>query len=378
MVEITRAGIVFLVSTVVLSACSGSSGSGSAPPSGPPAAPAPPPSAEEIPFEALYEQGVDQYLGDFTPMLSETSGDIVQHTFGTGEGPRCLLGDDYTMATREGSSSELMIFLEGGGACNSLLCQATTVALPGMPRFGILNPETASNPARNFNVAYLPYCDGSVFSGDTAIDTDDDGVVDRYHHGLKNLSASIDVIASNFPAPSRILLTGNSAGGFGTDYMLPLVRKLYPDTPIDLINDSGVGISRPGYVDFVSNEWNATRFIPDDCSDCVSEAGHTTGYHIYQLNEDPNLRMGFMSTKQDSVIADVFVGIGGEAFEAALLEEMAALAAAHPERFKSFIADGASHTFLQAQFSREVAGVPVYQWVSDMLSESADWQSLSD
>ena len=88
--------------------------------------------------------------------------------------------------------------------------------------------------------------------------------------------------------------------------------------------------------------------------------------------------MGFMSTKQDSVIADVFVGIGGEAFEAALLPEMEALAAAHPERFKSFIADGTSHTFLQAQFSRAVAGVPVYQWVSDMLSESADWQSLSD
>ncbi len=85
-----------------------------------------------------------------------------------------------------------------------------------------------------------------------------------------------------------------------------------------------------------------------------------------------------MSTKQDSVIADVFIGIGGEAFEAALLPEMAALAAAHPERFKSLIADGASHTFLQAQFAREVDGVPVYQWVSDMLGGSADWQSLSD
>ena len=370
-----RASIFTLVLTVTLSACSGSGGSGSAPESAPPA---PPPVVEAVPFETLYEQGVDQYLGDFTPMLSEAANDIVQHTFGTGEGPRCLLGGDYTMATREGSSSELMIFLEGGGACNSLLCQATPVASPGMPRFGILNPEASSNPARNFNVAYLPYCDGSLFSGDTAIDTDDDGVVDRYHHGLKNLSASIDVIASTFPAPDRILLTGNSAGGFGTDYMLPLVRKLYPDTPIDLINDSGVGISRPGYVDFVINEWNASRFFPDDCSDCVSEAGHTTGYHIYQLNEDPNLRMGFMSTKQDSVIADVFVGIGGEAFEAALLPEMEALAAAHPERFKSFIADGTTHTFLQAQFSREVEGVPAYQWVADMLSGSADWRSLSD
>ena len=52
--------------------------------------------------------------------------------------------------------------------------------------------------------------------------------------------------------------------------------------------------------------------------------------------------------------------------------------AAHPERFKSFIADGKSHTFLQAQFSREVEGIPAYQWVGDMLSGSADWRSLSD
>ena len=127
MARIIRAGILAPVLAVILSACSGS---GSAPPSGPPAAPAPPPSAEATPFEALYAQGVDQYLGEFTPMLSEASGDIVQHTFGTGEGPRCLLGGDYTMATREGSSSELMIFLEGGGACNSLLCQATHRSIP--------------------------------------------------------------------------------------------------------------------------------------------------------------------------------------------------------------------------------------------------------
>lgn len=85
-----------------------------------------------------------------------------------------------------------------------------------------------------------------------------------------------------------------------------------------------------------------------------------------------------MSTKQDVVIADVFVGIGGEAFEAALIEEMATLEEAHPERFRSLIADGNSHTFIQAQFDREVAGIPVYQWVTDMLNGAEDWQSISD
>ena len=340
--------------------------------------PEPEPEPEPVPFEVLYEQGVDQYLGEYTPMTSETIDGVVQHTFGAGDGPLCLLGDEYTMATREGTAGDLMIFLEGGGACSSLFCQATSTAAPGIPLRGILDPAFANNPAADYNVAYLPYCDGSVFSGDAEYDTDDDGTIDRYHRGLKNLSASLDVIVSAFPAPTRILLTGNSAGGYGTDYMLPLVRKQYPDTPIDLVNDSGVGIATPGFVEFLGEEWNSLRFIPEDCDDCIGEDGHTTGYHIFQLNEDPNLRMGFMSTKQDFVIADVFVGIGGEAFEEALIEEMAELEAAHPERFRSLIADGNSHTFLQAQFDREVAGVPVYQWVTDMLNGSDDWQSISD
>ncbi len=340
--------------------------------------PAPEPEPEPVPFEILYEQGVDQYLGEYTPMMSETIDGIVQHTFGAGDGPLCLEGGEYTMATREGSAGDLMIFLEGGGACSSVFCQATTQAAPGIPERGILNPAFPNNPAADYNVAYLPYCDGSVFSGDVDYDTDDDGTIDRYHRGLKNLSASIDVIASTFPEPSRILLTGNSAGGYGTDYMLPLVRKLFPNTPIDLVNDSGVGVAKPGYVEFLADEWNALRFIPEDCADCISDAGHTTGYHIFQLDEDPNLRMGFMSTKQDFVIADVFVGIGGEAFEEALIEEMAALEEAHPDRFRSLIADGNSHTFIQAQFDREVGGIPVYQWVTDMLDGSDDWQSVSD
>ena len=85
-----------------------------------------------------------------------------------------------------------------------------------------------------------------------------------------------------------------------------------------------------------------------------------------------------MSTKQDVVIADIFVGIGGPAFEQALIEEMAVLEEAHPDRFRSLIADGNSHTFLQAAFDREIGGIAVYQWVTDMLNGSEDWVSASD
>ena len=127
--------------------------------------PIPEPEPEPIPFEILYEQGVDQYLGEYTPMTSVTGDDgIVQHTFGAGDGPLCLLGDEYTMATREaGDSEDLMIFLEGGGACSSLLCQATTTAAPGIPERGILDPAFPITPPRTTMSRTFPIATGRYF-----------------------------------------------------------------------------------------------------------------------------------------------------------------------------------------------------------------------
>lgn len=252
--------------------------------------------------------------------------------------------------------------------------------LQGVPEGRIRGDVDTVNMRRcmaDHNVAYLPYCDGSIFSGDQDVDTDDDGTDDRFHRGLHNLSAALDVTANSYPAPSKILLTGNS-GGFGTDYALPLVRKLYPDVPIELINDSGVGIAAPGFSEQLNEEWNAGAFLPASCVTCLGEDGHLTDYHKYQLEEDDKLRMGFMSTKQDTVIADIFLRIGGPAFEAELILEMQELEEAYPDRFRSLIADGNSHTFIQAQFVLPVGGTTVRQWVADMLSGSADWVSVSD
>jgi len=333
-------------------------------------------------FQELYDQGVDRYLGQFSPMMSEVGEDgVTEYVFGTGgNGPQCLRGGEYRMATREGSGSELMIFLEGGGACTSAFCAATEAASVDQFRLqlGILSARDETNPAAEYDVAYFPYCDGSVFSGDRDYDDDGDGMLDRYHRGVQNTSAGLDAVASAFPAPSLILLTGNSAGGYGTNYALPLVRKLWPGVPIRMLNDSGVGIAFPGYTAAVSAEWNATAFIPASCETCVGADGHTTDYHKYQLAEDPSLTTAFMSTEQDSTIADTFIGIGGEAFEAALRAEMPEIEAAHPGRFRYLIADGNEHTFIQRAFDLAVGDTTVKGWVADFLDNNSDWVTVTD
>ena len=67
-----------------------------------PPAPEPEPEPLIVPFQELYDQGVDRYLGEFTPMTSEVDGDTTVHTFGAMDGgPLCLRGGEYAMSTKE-------------------------------------------------------------------------------------------------------------------------------------------------------------------------------------------------------------------------------------------------------------------------------------
>ncbi|MFK7977216.1 MAG: pectin acetylesterase-family hydrolase, partial [Halioglobus sp.] len=222
----------------VLSACSGDNDGSVSPPGA-------------QPFAELYEQGILRYLGMYSPSGTSVDGDVTSYSFATGDGPLCLDGSGYNMATRDQGSQDLVIFLQGGGGCWSTFCSAFENAPPGLPSAGILDPTLPGNPVASWNQVYLPYCDGGLHSSDKDNDYDGDGQVDTPQRGLHNLSASLDVAVNTFPSPRRILLTGVSAGAFGTTFALPLVRHLYPDVPIEIINDSGIGVGRPNDPDYL-------------------------------------------------------------------------------------------------------------------------------
>ncbi len=333
--------------------------------------------SSNTPFKEILDQGIDRYLGLYTPMLSEVDGDTTNHRFGEGDGPLCLRGTEYTVATRPAASENLMIFLEGGGACWSELCLANEEALPGVAEGGVLDPTLAVNPMADWNVTYLPYCDGSLFSGDIDHDYENDGVTE-FQRGLRNLSAGLDVAKREFPNPRRIVLTGNSGGGFGTIFALPLVRSLFPDTQIDVINDSGVGVAENAEAQALLNsDWNNEAFLPQSiCPDCYAD-GTLAEYFNWQMAEDPNFNLAMMSTKRDAVIADLFLGIGGEAFEARLIPYLTRLETDNPARFRSFIADGNAHTFIRREITTTAGGVAAHDWIQSMLDDN-NWTSVSD
>ncbi len=327
------------------------------------------------PFQELYDQGIDRYLGVFTPASSSVvSPGVTEHVFTGIEGPICFTGNQFSMFTRDGSSNEVLIFLQGGGFCSPTACAAVDQGIPLIP-FGILNPNDPQNPTGSYNVGYVPYCDGSGMMGDNEVDSDGDGVNDRFFKGIQNLSASLDVIAQKYPSPDKIVLAGNSAGGFAVHAALPLVRKLYPDARIEVINDSGVGIMSPGGMQMLVQYWNAGAFFPASCSDCIGADGNLTDYHKYQLAQDDNVRLAYISSKQDSTFAAIIQG-GGGVFEAELLVAAAELNAAYPERFQSLIGDGEFHTTILRDFHRPIGGTTVSRWVSDMVNNPENWSSL--
>jgi hypothetical protein len=281
------------------------------------------------------------------------------------------------MFTRDGSSNNLLIFLNGGGFCSPFSCEgAVEEGIPLIP-FGILSSSDPASPTVNYDLGYVPYCDGTAMSGDNEVDSNGDGVNDRFFKGVQNLSAALDVIVKEYPSPDKIVLAGNSAGGFAVHMALPLVRKLYPEVSIDIINDSGIGIGNPGGMQRNIEYWNSESFYPSSCTDCIGADGNLTELHKYQLSQDPNIRMAYISSKQDATFAAIIQG-GGETYEAELIESANELKEEFPDRFNYLIADGDGHTFIIREYTFQIGETTVRDWLTDMLNESDVWTSVID
>ncbi|MCX5868694.1 MAG: pectin acetylesterase-family hydrolase [Proteobacteria bacterium] len=351
------------------------------------------------PFQELVDQGITQYEGQARVTDVSFANGVTSYTFDPASGPMCLRGGTFRSAIRKTNSDELFIYLNGGGACWKEYCQAITQTHPGIPPLQILNPENVTNPVRSWNVSFVPYCDGSLFAGEAEHDDDGDGKIDRYHHGLRNLTAALEVTRENFPAPKRIFLAGSSAGSFGTIVATPLVRTVYPDIPIFVFEDSGTGIAKaeePGFVAGLLEQYNATRFIPKSCPDCVAN-GHLTRLVGWALERDHRLKIGVFSSYRDKIYAQFFLGIGGEQFEKQLKKETSYLNGRFPDRYKLFLINGEMHTTLAGDVSvflgdidvgnfpvtemvslggidtTELNGVTIAEWIRRMLYDESDW-----
>src|SRR5690606_7304881 len=85
---------------------------------------------DEDAMAELRAVGLDRYAGKFEPSQTKDYGDgLFGYEFAADEhGPICLYGTPFSFGLRDQASKDLLIYLQGGGACWSELCAANEKA----------------------------------------------------------------------------------------------------------------------------------------------------------------------------------------------------------------------------------------------------------
>ncbi len=347
-------------------------------------------------WEELQNADVDKYLGEFTPVVSEAVGDgWTKHTFdpAAGNGPICIAGTPFSVFTRSGKSSRLLIHEQGGGACwqDFYNCNVLSEAQePPFPQEGIWDFESEDNPFRDHSIVYMPYCDGSVFSGDNDVFDPAFGAaigvpqaVVRFHRGLRNQSAGMDLAKAMFSKAKHITVAGTSAGGSGVAGFGPFLARFLFGNKVELtvFNDAGPVVANLTTVDDNMSraaDWRFGQFYPASCTEC-DDLGHSTGLIKWRLDNDSTVRESYYSTDGDLTIR-FFLGLLGNpaGYRDLIVTEHGKLNSAHPDRYKRFIVAGdTSHTALQTPlfFSQDANGVLLNEWTAAFLKKTV-WDDI--
>jgi hypothetical protein len=342
----------------------------------------------------LQEAGVDKYIGEFTPVSSTDVGDgWNKHTFDPdgGNGPICIAGTAFSAFTRAGKSSKLLIFEQGGGACWQDFYNCNILSEdqePPTARAGIWDFDSADNPFADYSIVYMPYCDGSVFSGDNDVFDPAFGAaigvpeaVVRFHRGFRNQTAAMDLAKATFPAAHRITVSGSSAGGVGAAGFAPfLVRFIYGNSvDLTVLNDAGPVTTNLDAIDDIAArdaDWQFAQFYPASCTDCDA-FGQSTAIIEWRLDNDRTIREAFYETDGD-LTNRFFLDLLGDqpAFRDLIVTEHGLLNDAYPYRYKRFIVAGdVSHTALQSPlfYAQDANGVLLNEWSSDFLLYKPGW-----
>jgi Pectinacetylesterase len=244
------------------------------------------------------------------------------------EGSICRNGTPAGIGVRyyEGSKN-LAIFLDGGGACVDL---GNCLSTPGSFNekdleemaseeswdlySGIFNPVNDANPVKDWNFVYIPYCTGDMHMGNKP-DSLIIGLLKRQQFvGFPNLKLFVKRIEEIFPShkTDQVLVSGTSAGGFGSLVTYPLVAEAYPNSDVVLVNDSGPLLESneamsPCLIRAFRFRFGIEGSIPTDCPNCLMPDGDGAENLLpFLAQKYPNGRFGLFSALADRSIRGTF------------------------------------------------------------------------
>jgi hypothetical protein len=179
-------------------------------------------------------------------------------------GAVCSNGSQYKIFVNySDTSNNLVVMFEPGGACwdypscsgvGGIRGAANPNGVPDnhMDTYQFLNllRRSDDNPAKDYNLVFVPYCTGDVHTGNRVATYPDPAGGDplTYRHvGHDNVMKTIAWLKDRFTAIPKLLVTGCSAGGIGALQNYYFVREALTGAQCGyLLDDSGPAFHSSG------------------------------------------------------------------------------------------------------------------------------------
>lgn len=310
------------------------------------------------------------------------------------EGAKCRSGSQAGLTVRySDSSSNVLIFFSGGGACYNLTtCLANPDSIdPGEKdgkNGGVFNTTELANPFADWNHVYIPYCTGDVFAGNNPAGDVPGGPQGQMFVGFVNTALMLDRIHATFPDAGVVVMTGSSAGGFGAAYNFYQAadRWAADGAQMVLIDDSGPPMADPYMKPCLQQQWrdlwNLDDTLPADCDECFhADGGGLSNLVTYFSTKYPDAYLSLVSSLQDATIRGFFgygandcnaivPNMSGSEYEMGLydLRDNWMMPGGN---WATYYISGSTHTWVGSDsrfFGTTVSGTVLADWAADVVA----------
>lgn len=167
----------------------------------------------------------------------------------TPEGAVTSTGSQWMGGFKKGSENKLIIYFYGGGVSTDEYSAARGISRHADDFFyfddmslwkdvaydcykGSFGSDIETNPFKDWSIVLLPYTTADFHIGAGEFEyTDLEGKKDTlYHHGYINFKLFMDKVMPYLGSPEAIVVSGSSAGGFGTSFLAEDITELFPET----------------------------------------------------------------------------------------------------------------------------------------------------
>ncbi len=310
---------------------------------------------------------------------------------------QCRDGSTTGIGVRYGSGSGVAIYFQGGGACfNTFTCGANPSSfdsgdfdglIKNSGTAGIFANENPDNPLADWTWIFVPYCTGDVHAG-ARPDGSIDGVAGMQQFvGYLNVGMYLERIVPTFLADTdHVLVTGQSAGGFGAAFNYDRIADAFPGKKVTLLDDSGPPMSDAFMVPCLQqlwrDAWNLDDILPADCANCFpANGGGLVNLGRYLADKHVNQKFGLISSLGDNTIR-FFFGFGNdnctallpsttvERFTMGLVDMRDNWLNKPADTWGTFFLSGEQHTWLGGDSyynATSGGGAKLLDWVSDLI-----------